>query len=58
LIAPRGAAVSMSAAISTRGAELTSAGSSAIAPSPVTSRLIAGVWARAPAATNAELTAM
>jgi hypothetical protein len=58
LIAPRGAAVSISAAISTTGAELTSAGTSAIAPSPATIALIAGVWLRGPSATNAQLTAM
>ena len=58
MIAPRGAAVSISAAINTTGAELTSAGTSAIAASPVTIALIAGVWLRDPNATNAELAAM
>jgi hypothetical protein len=50
--------VNISAAISTAGAELTSAGASAIAPSPVTTTLISGVCPLAPTATNDELTTM
>jgi len=58
LIAPRGAAVNIKAATRTTGAELRSAGVSAIAPSPVTTTLINGVWLRAPTATNVVLTTM
>jgi len=50
--------VNISPAISTAGAELTSAGVRAIAPRPVTTTLTSGVCAGAPTATNAELTTM
>jgi len=58
LIAPRGAAVSISAPTSTSGRPLTSAGTSAIAPKPLRITLIEGVQARAPSLTNTALVAM
>jgi hypothetical protein len=50
--------VSSSEAMSTIGAELTSAGTSAIAARPVAITLTEAVWLRGPTATNAELTTM
>ncbi len=58
MIAPRGAAVSISASTSTTARPLTSAGASATAASPVTIAFTGRVWARGPAETNAMLVRM